>query len=93
MDNFNDIKLVRINVNLEENVKKWYQYKARSMGMSMSQLMAYILTNYHDQQINAQNLAEIKNMAYDEQLKNDNKELYKMMMEFITTLKGMEKDG
>lgn len=87
MEELNNIKLIRINVNLEQSVKEWYQYKARTMGMSMSQLMSYILTNYHDSQVQAQNLADIKNIAYDEKLKNDNKEMYAMLIELINATK------
>lgn len=90
MKELNNIKLIRINVNLEQSVKEWYQYKAKTMGMSMSQLMSYILTNYHDNQMQSQNLADIKNMAYDEQLKNDNKEMYSMLLELINAMKDKE---
>lgn len=93
MYNLNDIELVRININIEKNVKEWYQYKAKTMGMSMSQLMSYILTNYHDNQIQSQNLADIKNMAYDENLKAENKEMYNMMIEFINAIKKQEGEG
>lgn len=90
MYNLDDIELVRININIEKNVKEWYQYKAKSMGMSMSQLMSYILTNYYDGQKNAETLKDIKNMAYDEQLKADNKEMYALMVEFMKSVKDVQ---
>jgi antitoxin component of RelBE/YafQ-DinJ toxin-antitoxin module len=79
MYDLNDIELIRININIAKNVKEWYQYKAKSMGMSMSTLMAYILTDYYDKQIQADTIR----MACDDSTKEETKQMYKMMFELL----------
>lgn len=48
--NIEDLKLIRVNVSIEEDCKNFYQFKAKSLGMSMSSLMAFILSDYYESQ-------------------------------------------
>ena len=65
----------RCNVNLEDECKLWYVTKAKSMGVSMSNLLSFVCTNYYEQQRNAETLRNISEM-------NENvKEMMKMFAE------------
>ena len=47
-----DLNLIRVNVTIEEDCKDWFMFKAKSMGMSMSNLMSFILSNYYESCLN-----------------------------------------
>jgi CRISPR/Cas system-associated exonuclease Cas4 (RecB family) len=84
---FDDIKICRINVNVEQSVKDWYQYKAKSMGMSMCQLMAYVIANYCETQRNSEAFRSMSDMT----VKTDAESLQRENMETINIfLKGIE---
>lgn len=75
MYNLDDIELIRININLEKSVKEWFQYRAKTMGMSMSQLMAFVLTTYSETQKNNEAVRNLSAMAADEKTTMNNAEM------------------
>lgn len=83
MYNLNDIELVRVNVHLEKSVKEWFQYRAKSMGMNMSQLMAFVLTSYADAQKNNEAVRNLSAIASDEQTTTTNKDLIDAMQKLF----------
>ena len=56
MKAFEELHLNRCNVQVEDDIKDWYMYKAKTMGMNMSQLMAFVLAQWYEQHINAETL-------------------------------------
>lgn len=84
MYNLKDIELTRVNISLEKSTKEWFQYKAKTMGMTMSQLMAYILTTYSETQRNNEAVRTLKDLATDENTKSENAEMLKTLQELIT---------
>lgn len=72
----------RCNVNLEDECKLWYVTKAKSMGVSMSNLLSFVCTNYYEQQRNAETLRNISEMNQNEELKELNENVKEMMKMF-----------
>lgn len=81
MKKLDEIHLNRCNVNIEDDCKDWFMIKAKSMGMSMSQLMSFILTNYYDAQLNADAMKNISAMNQNPALTEANKNLVEMMLQ------------
>jgi antitoxin component of RelBE/YafQ-DinJ toxin-antitoxin module len=90
MYDLNDIELVRVNVHLERGVKEWFQYRAKSMGMNMSQLMAFILTNYADTQRNNEAVRNLSDLAADEQTTVTNQEFIEAMQKLVELGKNVQ---
>lgn len=67
-----DLKLTRVNISIEEDCKEWYQFKAKSMGMSMANLMAFILSNYYENQLTQQATRGIAEAIKSENVKETN---------------------
>lgn len=67
-----DLKLTRVNVSIEEDCKNWYQFKAKSMGMSMANLMAFILSNYYESQLTQEATRVLAEAAKPENTKETN---------------------
>lgn len=67
-----DLKLTRVNVSIEEDCKNWYQFKAKSMGMSMANLMAFILSNYYESQLTQEATRVLAEAAKPENAKETN---------------------
>lgn len=76
-----ELHLNRCNVNVEDDVKSWYMYKAKSMGMNMCQLMAYVLCQWYDQQVNADALRMLADLNKDEDLKQTNRNVLSLIAE------------
>ena len=81
-----DIKLVRINVNLEKSVKEWYQLRARKMGMSMSQLMSFVLTSYCESRMDADVRSSFNEFCMNPQNQADNKELLSCLKDILDSV-------
>ena len=71
-DKIEDLVLTRVNISIEEDCKQWYMFKARSMGMSMANLMAYVLSNFWEQHITADAVRLLSEMSQGEDLKKLN---------------------
>lgn len=82
------IEIVKTNIKLEKSIKEWYRYKARTMAMDMSQLMAYVLTNYCETQKNSEALRTMSNITANTDTKTLQAENVKMIAEFM---KGIDK--
>lgn len=76
-----ELHLNRCNVNVEDDCKAWYMYKAKSMGMSMSQLMAFVLSNWYESHINADAMRMLAELNKDEDLKQTNQNVLAMLAE------------
>lgn len=76
-----DLHLNRCNVQVEDDVKAWYMYKAKSMGMSMSQLMAFVLANWYESHINADAVRMLAELNKGEDLKQVNENMISMLVE------------
>lgn len=81
-----DMKLARININLSQECKEWYQEKARSMGMAMSQLMSYILSTHYENSLNAEAVRLMSSFSKS----GDIQEIQKQMIELMTQIKELE---
>lgn len=81
MKTLEELHLNRCNVQVEDDVKEWYMYKAKSMGMSMSQLMSFVLSNWYEQHINADAVRMIAELNKDEDLKQTNQNVLAMISE------------
>lgn len=81
MKTLEELHLNRCNVQVEDDVKEWYMYKAKSMGMSMSQLMSFVLSNWYEQHINADAVRMIAELNKDEDLKQTNQNVLAMIAE------------
>lgn len=77
-----EMHVSRCNVNLEDDCKAWYVTKAKSMGMSMSNLLSFVCTNYFEQQRNAETLRNLSEMNQNEELKELNENVKEMMKMF-----------
>lgn len=82
MKTLEELHLNRCNVQVEDDVKDWYMYKARSMGMSMSQLMAFVLSNWYEQHINADAVRMLAELNQDGDLKETNRNVLELLTEF-----------
>lgn len=78
-----DLKLVRLNISLEQSVKEWFQLRARRMGMSMSQLMSFVLTSYYESRIDAETRNSLNEFCTNPQVQADNKELLSFLKEMF----------
>ena len=70
-----DFKYTKCAVNLEQSVKEWYMLEARSMAMTMSQYMAFILTQHYKNEVRAEGARRLSELASSkewEQLAKDN---------------------
>lgn len=76
-----DLHLNRCNVQVEDDVKAWYMYKAKSMGMSMSQLMAFVLANWYESHINADAVRMLAELNKGEDLKQVNENIISVIAE------------
>lgn len=74
-----NIKTERCNINLEKSCKDWFMWKAKTMGMNMSQLMAFVLTSYKDTQQNADALKSLSNVAENADSQAVNRELLDLL--------------
>lgn len=81
-----DLKLTRVNISIEEDCKEWYQFKAKSMGMSMANLMAFILSNYYENSLNQQAQRTLSEAMKSESVKETND----VAMAMIEALKGQK---
>ena len=90
MYNLDDIELIRVNVNLEKSVKEWFQYRAKTMGMTMGQLMSFILTNYADTQRNNEAVRNLSVLAADEQTTVTNQELVEVIQKLVDLGKNVQ---
>lgn len=81
MKSLEELHLNRCNVQVEDDVKDWYMYKAKSMGMSMSQLMAFVLSNWYEQHINADAVRMLAELNSDDDLKKTNQSVLAMISE------------
>lgn len=85
-DRIEDLKLTRVNISIEEDCKEWFQFKAKSMGMSMANLMAFILSNYYEQNLNQQATRAISEAMQSDNIKQTN-DVAKAMVEAFKDLK------
>lgn len=98
-NNFDDIKIVKVTLSLNEKTKEWYRGKAKSMAMDMSQLMGYVLYNWCEQQQNSEAVRIMTTMnanADTETLKtmqNENMETVTNFMKAIEEVKKLADDG
>ena len=76
---FEELHLNRCNVQVEDAVKDWYMFKAKSMGMSMSQLMAFVLANWYENHITADAVRLLSELGKGEDLKQTNAEMAKLL--------------
>jgi antitoxin component of RelBE/YafQ-DinJ toxin-antitoxin module len=76
-----ELHLNRCNVQIEDDVKAWYMYKAKSMGMSMSQLMSFVLSNWYESHINADAVRMIAELNQSEDLKQTNQGVFELIAE------------
>lgn len=70
-----DFKYIKCAVNLEVSVKEWYMREARSMAMTMSQYMAFILTQHYKNEVRAEGARRLSELASSkewEQLAKEN---------------------
>lgn len=81
-----DLHLNRCNVNVEDSIKDWYMFKARSMGMSMSQLMSFVLANWYESHRNAEALQIIAELSKGDDLKETNANT----LEILKLIQGMD---
>jgi hypothetical protein len=96
VNDFDDIKLCRININVEQSVKEWYQRKAKCMGMSMCQLMAYVIANYCETQRNSEafrNMTDISQKTDTKSMQYENMETVNMFLKGIEQMKKMADSG
>jgi len=56
----------KVNVNLEKSVKDWYLLEAQSMAMTMSQYMAFILTQHYKNELRAEGARRLSELAGSE---------------------------
>jgi len=73
-DKIEDLVLTRVNISIEEDCKQWYMFKARSMGMSMANLMSFVLSNFWEQHITADAVRLLSELTNGEELKKFNAE-------------------
>ena len=85
----NEMHVSRCNVNLEDDCKQWYVTKAKSMGMSMSNLLSFVCTNYYETQRNAETLRRVSEMNQS----SDIKELSDNVRELLSILLSTAEDG
>lgn len=81
MKKIEDFHLNRCNVNVEDEIKNWYMCKARSMGMSMSQLMSYVIYSYYEQHTNSDALKALASLSSDDNLRQTNNNLSAFILE------------
>lgn len=86
MQSKDGVKLNRININVEDSVKKWYQIKARSMGMNMTQLMSYVVANYCTTQKQAETLQQIGEISKNENIREDNVNMLNLIVEMLNQI-------
>ena len=86
MKRYEDLHLNRCNVQVEDEVKEWYMYKSKSMGMSMSQLMSFVLANWYESHKNAEALQIIAELSKGEDLKETNANT----LEILKIIQGMD---
>lgn len=86
MKDFDEIKLHRITVNVEDECKKWYMAKAKSMGMSTNNLMGYVLADYYEKHKNAEAVRVLSELGTSNDLNESNKSL----VELLTYFKGLD---
>lgn len=86
MKNFEELHLNRCNVQVEDEVKSWYVYTAKSMGMSTSQLMSFVLSQWYEQHINADAVRVIAEMNKNGELTQVTQELFQLIAEFQQVL-------
>lgn len=95
-NNLNDIKIVKVNISLNEKTKIWYQYKAKSMAMDMSQLMGYVLSNWCEQQQNSEAVRTMSNITANtdtKALSSENKEMANLFFSGIERLEKLANSG
>jgi len=88
-DKIEDLVLTRVNISIEEDCKQWYMFKARSMGMSMANLMAYVLSNFWEQHITADAVRLLSEMSQGEDLKKLNSDT----KDILQAIQNMNKSG
>lgn len=71
-DKFEDLVLTRVNISIEEDCKQWYMFKAKSMGMSMANLMSFVLSNFWEQHITADAVRLLSEVSKGDDLKSLN---------------------
>lgn len=57
---------MRVNINISESIKKWFENKSQETGISQSALMAMALNEYIDQKESINGMTNI--MTYFQQL-------------------------
>jgi antitoxin component of RelBE/YafQ-DinJ toxin-antitoxin module len=72
-------KLERMNVRFPADAKEWYIQEAKSLGMSTSQYISYVLVMHKRNQETTQALKDLSQMTKSVEVQETNKE----MMQFI----------
>lgn len=86
MKRYEDLHLNRCNVQVEDAVKEWYMFKAKSMGMSMSQLMSFVISNWYESHKNAEALQILAEISKGDDLKETNANT----LEILKLIQGMD---
>ena len=86
---YEDLVLTRVNISIEEDCKQWYMFKAKSMGMSMANLMSFVLSNFWEQHITADAVRLLSEISKGEDLKNLNADT----KEILQAIQSMSKSG
>lgn len=81
-----ELHLNRCNVNVEDSLKDWYMYTARTMGMSMSQLMSFALSEWYLQHMNNDAIRAIAEMNKNGELTQVTQDLFQLIAEFQQVL-------
>lgn len=81
--NKNDVELCRVNVNLERKVKEWLSWHAKTMGMSMSQLCSFLITQYYNNNLNQETMRTLKEVVVNPEFQANNKEFLEAMAAII----------
>lgn len=77
------VELCRINVKLEKNIKEWLSWHSKTMGMSMSQLISFLVTQYCLEHQQKDAMVEISKVARDPDFVGDNTKLVEFMSNLL----------
>ena len=84
----------RVSFRLPSDVKAWYAEEAKSLGMSMASLLAYILTTHQRTQDNSKVIKKLVDLSSSDEVKKVNREVIEVFNtpEFKQLLNQSSKD-
>ena len=69
MKNFEEFEFVKCGVNLEKNVRDWFMREAKSMGMSMSSYLAFVLNQHYKSEVKADTVKQMSELLSSPEFK------------------------